>query len=278
MAFVLVSFRGEEVTRRELTGALVIGRAPECDIAIRDILLSRRHCRLVPAEPTGWAVEDLGSKNGTHIAGEMVQWSLLNDGASIRIGKTQVKFHAGSLRAAPVRKAAPTKRRPADPFEALSGTVADFEYVAEHPPRDLSRLPTPRPQPADPASYSDEDVYAMLTEIASSSWDSIYETASGPAAVMVAGQKQRPLPTAGAKVADSGMPPRRRNLVPDASLQVIHTEPTAPPTPDFPSHPGSDVLADALPRRRGFNPVRSMLHGMKRLLTGAFRRRGNSNL
>jgi hypothetical protein len=70
----------------------------------------------------------------------------------------------------------------------------------------------------------------MLTEIASSSWDSIYATASGPAAVMVAGQQRRPLPNAGAKVvaAPADMPMRRRNIVPDPSLQAIHDGPEPP--------------------------------------------------
>src|SRR5687768_2667546 len=73
MAFVVVLFRGEELTRRELTGPLVIGRAPECDVSVRDILLSRRHCQISPApDGPGWIIEDLGSKNGTRIGGEAV--------------------------------------------------------------------------------------------------------------------------------------------------------------------------------------------------------------
>ena len=39
MPFLVASFREEEVTRRELTGPLVIGRSPDCDIVVRDILL-----------------------------------------------------------------------------------------------------------------------------------------------------------------------------------------------------------------------------------------------
>ena len=152
MPFVVVSFRGEEVTRRELTGPMVIGRAPDCDVAVRDIILSRRHCRITPTDGGLWAVEDLGSKNGTRINGDNVQFSILEDGTSIRIGKTQVKYYKASLKPAPVgKRPGNVRRRPADPFEALSGTVADFEFVPEKT-RDLSRLPTPLPKPADPAS------------------------------------------------------------------------------------------------------------------------------
>src|SRR5690349_12446235 len=111
MAFVVVLFRGEEVDRRELNGPITIGRAPECDISVRDILLSRRHCRILPAEPTGWAIEDLGSKNGTRIGGDVVQWQILKDDTSVRIGKTQLKFYTASMKpgSAPKRPVAPQR-------------------------------------------------------------------------------------------------------------------------------------------------------------------------
>src|SRR3954467_3187324 len=102
MPFLVASFRDEEVTRRELTGPLVIGRSPDCDIVVRDIILSRRHCRIGFNEQDGcWSVQDLGSKNGTWINGEQIQFAVLKDGTFIRIGKTQVRFYAGSLKPAP---------------------------------------------------------------------------------------------------------------------------------------------------------------------------------
>jgi pSer/pThr/pTyr-binding forkhead associated (FHA) protein len=158
MAFVVVFFRGEEMDRRELSGPMVIGRAPECDLSVRDILMSRRHCRIVPADKGGWAIEDLGSKNGTRINGEVVTFAVLNDGTAIRMGNTQVKFYTGAMQAATViRKSKPgdARRRPSDPFESLSGTVTDFQFVPQGTTRDTSKLPTPRPQPADPTSYAD---------------------------------------------------------------------------------------------------------------------------
>lgn len=280
MAFVLVLFRGEEVARRELNGPTVIGRAPDCDISVRDIILSRHHCKLTPVDAGGWAIEDLGSKNGTRIGGETVQYSVLQDGVSIRIGKTQVKFYTGSLSGSNIAKkrlsSSSNRRRPADPFEALSGTVSDFEFVPEQT-RDLSKLPTPLPQPADPDAYADEDVYSMLTEIASSSWDSIYATASEPAAVMVAGQKPRKLPVAGVKVAGTDLPPRRRNIVPDASLQVDDTGPTKfvqmVPELAVPSPSATVPPAPVVRRGRLFTPVRTALRGVKHVLTGGFLRR-----
>ena len=286
MPFLVATFRDEEVTRRELTGPLVIGRSPDCDIVVRDILLSRRHCRIGLDESTGtWSVQDLGSKNGTWINGEQVQFAVLKDGTSVRIGKTTVRFYTGNLKPAPASKrpSNANRRRPADPFEALSGTVSDFEFKPDGPDRDVSRLPTPAPQPADPASYQNEDVYSLLTEIASSSWDSIYATASGPAAVMVAGQqKRRPLPVAGVKVAGSDVVPRRRHVVPDPCLQVATNDSSV-------GIPATDAIGlssvdektavmmpavNAVPAKPArWNPLRSISRAVTSVFTGRIFRR-----
>lgn len=285
MAFVVVLFRGEELTRRELTEPLVIGRAPECDVSIRDILLSRRHCRIEPAPGGGWAVEDLGSKNGTRIGGELVTRATLRDAVGIRMGNTHVKFYAGAFRrGSGQRRAAanePARRRPADPFEALSGTVEAFDYKSGKPARDLDRLPTPLPKPSDPKSYSDEDVYSMLTELASSSWDSIYATASGPAAVRVQGQQIRRVskPFEAVRAAGGGLPARRRHEPADPSLQAVATEPPPLAAPHsaapHPTHPAP--RRDAFPpaRRGWFNPVAVLVRGLGAVVTGRFRRRAS---
>ena len=289
MAFVVVLFRGEELTRREVAGPLVVGRAPDCDISVRDILLSRKHCQIVPGDGGTWVVEDLGSKNGTRIKGEAVTRAALHDGSSIRMGKTQLKFYTGAFRPNTAELAhgngngnGASRRRPADPFEALSGTVSAFEYKPEHPERDLSRLPTPLPKPSDPASYADEDVYSMLTEIVSSSWDSIYATASGPAAVRVDGQQQPPAATApqrakrrapavGTTVAGADLPPRSRHVPADPSLQVFFPDP--PPDADplaAPTRP-----SPAGPRRRWRDSMSAVLRATWNVLTGrALRRTG----
>jgi hypothetical protein len=155
----------------------------------------------------------------------------------------------------------------------MSGTVTDFEFVPEKT-RDLSKLPTPLPQPADPDAYANEDVYSMLTEIASSSWDSIYATASEPAAVMVAGQKPRKLPVPGVKVAGADLPPRRRNIVPDASLQVedAGTRKAVQSVPELAVPSPHDTVPLGRPVNGKAKP--GFLTRVKRILTGQFLRRG----
>lgn len=53
------------------TGVFTIGRAPECDLAIDDVSISRRHARIVAADGALQLV-DLGSRNGTAVNGDRI--------------------------------------------------------------------------------------------------------------------------------------------------------------------------------------------------------------
>jgi pSer/pThr/pTyr-binding forkhead associated (FHA) protein len=50
---------------------ILIGRGVECDVVIKDAKASRKHCRLVRKEDA-FVLEDLGSKNGTFVAGKKI--------------------------------------------------------------------------------------------------------------------------------------------------------------------------------------------------------------
>ena len=171
MAWIILSANGDELERRELVGAVVIGRSPECDIAVRDILLSRTHCRLEPVGG-GWKVVDLNSKNGTRVGWEGVQSHLLRDGDHLRMGRTRIVYHTGPFEPAPYRAPRIDRLvRPADPHEALTGTVTDFVLVEEDPEDEdvfVTDRPFPQPRPLDPASYSEPEVETLLEELASS--------------------------------------------------------------------------------------------------------------
>ena len=68
---------------------LLIGRGAECDVVIPDRQISRQHARLVRT-PQGIVVEDLGSKNGTHVNGSrIVSPTLLQDGDIIQVAFSQ---------------------------------------------------------------------------------------------------------------------------------------------------------------------------------------------
>lgn len=49
----------------------ILGRDPDCELAVQDDRISRRHASITHGE-TGWVLEELGSKNGTHLDGVKV--------------------------------------------------------------------------------------------------------------------------------------------------------------------------------------------------------------
>jgi hypothetical protein len=72
---------------------LVVGRMPECDVALSDANVSRRHAE-VRRQGNGFVVVDLGSTNGTRVNGAQVKERLLNNGDEITVGATKLRFEA----------------------------------------------------------------------------------------------------------------------------------------------------------------------------------------
>ncbi len=85
---MLILRQGREAGRRWPLGKhrpLVIGRNDSCDITLPDRQVSRQHARIF-WEGGAYVVEDLGSKNGTHVNGQRVQGKvILRDGDEIQI-------------------------------------------------------------------------------------------------------------------------------------------------------------------------------------------------
>ena len=72
-----------------VSGTLTIGREDGCDITIPDRQVSRLHAR-VSSTGDGIFLEDLGSKNGTFLNGQLVSApQQLHEGDAIRIAFTQ---------------------------------------------------------------------------------------------------------------------------------------------------------------------------------------------
>jgi hypothetical protein len=86
---MLVLQRGAEAGRRwplDRTRAMTIGRSDECEIHLPDRQVSRFHARIVWTGDQ-YELQDLGSKNGTHLNGQDVQGGAapLHDGDEIQI-------------------------------------------------------------------------------------------------------------------------------------------------------------------------------------------------
>ncbi|HQV64419.1 MAG TPA: FHA domain-containing protein [Anaerolineales bacterium] len=75
--------------RWSLSGTLMVGRDPTCEITIQDRQVSRFHARISPT-PEGVTIEDLGSKNGTvHNGAELTTPVMLQDGDMLGIALAQ---------------------------------------------------------------------------------------------------------------------------------------------------------------------------------------------
>ncbi len=177
MAYLVVYNRGQIIARQALADEMTtIGRSPDCMLVVRDILLSRSHCRIDRAGDE-WTVSDLHSKNGTIIDGSRIDKHTLRDGDTLRMGNTLIKFYIDEM--PPALAEGARKPRPTDPIESLEGTV--WGMTLESEPLDLpGRFANPRPAPPLPEAYEREKIHEMLEEIASSSWDSIYAESRKP--------------------------------------------------------------------------------------------------
>ena len=70
----------------------LIGRADDCQIHVDDPLASRRHAQ-VRREPWRYVLEDLGSRNGTLVNGEVISGDYhLRHGDTIHIATTPLRF------------------------------------------------------------------------------------------------------------------------------------------------------------------------------------------
>jgi DNA-binding winged helix-turn-helix (wHTH) protein len=87
-------------------GETVIGRDLGCDLRIDSPRVSRRHAR-IRVSASGASIEDLGSKNGTTVRGEPIEFEVpLRDGDEIMVGPAELLFlvrEDGSTQTGPAR-------------------------------------------------------------------------------------------------------------------------------------------------------------------------------
>jgi hypothetical protein len=79
-----------------IKGDVIVGRDDSCNVVIQDRQVSRYHARFITL-PQGVQLEDLGSKNGTHINGlEVMEPIMLQDGDVIQIALAQQFIYMSS--------------------------------------------------------------------------------------------------------------------------------------------------------------------------------------
>ncbi|MFO7871577.1 MAG: FHA domain-containing protein [Kiritimatiellia bacterium] len=100
-AYLELMARDRKPTRIPLNSETVhIGRAPNCEISLRESSVSRRHAR-VGARGEEYFVEDLDSTNGTYVNGVKVRHCVLRSNDHIYIGEAKFQFVQRKIRKHP---------------------------------------------------------------------------------------------------------------------------------------------------------------------------------
>jgi transcriptional regulator with GAF, ATPase, and Fis domain len=78
-------------TQRAIEGTITVGSHPDAGLSLGDTTVSRYHVELT-ARPDGVMVRDLESTNGTYLGGARVTEVIVEDQATISVGKTTLKI------------------------------------------------------------------------------------------------------------------------------------------------------------------------------------------
>jgi DNA-binding NtrC family response regulator len=105
----------------DLRDVRTVGSAPWCEMVLMDRAVSRVHAEIAPREDGLW-VRDLGSRNGTFVAGVKVHDARVPAGAVIRFGTTEITV-------AYEPSAPPEALWPEDSFGGLIGGSAAMREV-----------------------------------------------------------------------------------------------------------------------------------------------------
>ncbi len=84
---------GSDPPRRfELGNSTLLGRDSSCTIVLDDPLVSRTHCEIRRGDDGRFVVVDLGSTHGTFVATTRVNERVLEDGDTVTVGATRLRF------------------------------------------------------------------------------------------------------------------------------------------------------------------------------------------
>lgn len=154
---------GKKIFLSDEVSELVIGRDPECDFAINEYVISRRHAK-VSKRWGGIAIRDLESKNGTFLNNRRVVEEFLHDGDRIALGTIVFLF-----------------RNPQEINLAQLSDVKPRNLPARVRPEEIPGLeeePAPPAEAAPEEGPSEEQSQSSALE----EWDRLEKSLSGVAA------------------------------------------------------------------------------------------------
>jgi serine phosphatase RsbU (regulator of sigma subunit) len=93
MPYLVVANGPDMGSRHEVSETQTLGRHPDCDIVIEVGAVSRQHARVIERDDGSFEVQDLGSRNGTYVNGELISEPvILNDGDRVRICDVELTY------------------------------------------------------------------------------------------------------------------------------------------------------------------------------------------
>ncbi len=79
---------------------VLIGRAEDCDVRIKNSAVSRHHCAIEAIDEDEWLLRDLGSTLGTTVNGAKISEIEIEEGLEVCIGPAMLKFETVNSRIA----------------------------------------------------------------------------------------------------------------------------------------------------------------------------------
>jgi len=152
-------------------GELLIGRGPDCQIVIRDPLVSRHHAKIAKAYG-GYFVEDLNSTNGIMVNGRRINKQMLKYGDKVQVGTHDLSFVSEDNEENNVKKTVEDevtrigKAPLPSPFSQPSATPLFAPTTSQERDKDKDRSGTGRPYVrylTGPAAGASEPIEKMYT-------------------------------------------------------------------------------------------------------------------
>ena len=110
-------------------GFNTVGRNPTNNLRLKDATVSSFHCEIV-LDGDQVLVRDLGSSNGTYVAGQLVEESRVEPGATLRIGSVELKLQLASDQE-PARISIP--KLPTEPVPVPTLLADGYTACLNHP-------------------------------------------------------------------------------------------------------------------------------------------------
>jgi hypothetical protein len=111
-----------------------LGRGTDCKVRFYDPLVSRRHARVFHEDGV-WYIEDLGSRNGTHVADEAIARILLEDSNAVRLNDTGPALRIDLVRSGAATRSALAAFPPGQPTAHVRMPTSDLGSSSRPSPR-----------------------------------------------------------------------------------------------------------------------------------------------